>query len=641
MFSLKKMASNDNGFLFQCSHCKNELDMKSKSFPCLHSFCETCLNKEVKGETSGSGQCSQCNEMVKIDQLTLSPILLSYLKCRKLESTEWKCDICLEDRNESTATSWCEYCEKFLCPKCNLFHQKFHKQHSVIELSGIGKKELREAMRTDMCNVHHEIQNSYCHRCNMCFCDTCYSKHLKDSDDCSSRPVSVKEEALKKQKSQGPTLLQEIQHLENDLLERNIKSRSYSELLEKECNSKCEELWQNNDSLIEELKEKTHEMCDELRRITKEQVKKWQKFLQETERMLKKLEIWRLNLQHLLKKGPKEKDIVLGVELVARNLESSSPDFHRKIKEPLTEWQLQMEFSHYWQQFLKKLQNEMIGLGSLYSSDNFLQFENEWNLPRSNTRRWITSVVVSDKDYHIFLADYSNGSIIELKESGEFVNEVILKDDKGKTFPASGLFFNSSEILGVNCVSGEEEKLFFFEREKCSPFLKINKIINKKKQNFSSFSVCKIKKTILFCDKRKFQFDFYTEKGDYIKTIDTQELGDKFPPLIRADPSTGSFWGTIPFTNKICCFKESGQKLQTFEMQEEICDFSVNKFGQIFFCNKEGIFVFFPEKKCHKIQLKFQNESESRPKIFVSNEKIFVCLEVDEKYLIKIFKLRE
>ncbi len=48
--------------------------------------------------------------------------------------------------------------------------------------------------------------------------------------------------------------------------------------------------------------------------------------------------------------------------------------------------------------------------------------------------------------------------------------------------------------------------------------------------------------------------------------------------------------------------------------------------------------MFFPEKKLHKNLFKFEKKSESSPNIFVSRVKIFVCLEIDGKYLIKIFK---
>ena len=300
---------------------------------------------------------------------------------------DWQCDLCLEDGIESIATNWCKNCQKFFCTKCNLFHQKLHKKHNAIELSGIGQEEIKESMRTDMCKIHYEIEDSYCNTCNKSFCYTCYMRHLENSGDCSSLPISVREEALKKLKDEGPTLLKEIKDFERNLEEKKEKSRIYSEELEKECNLKCEKLWQNFEDLIEEFREKTHEMCDELRRITKEQVEKWQKFLQETEKMLKKLEIWRLNLQHLLKKGPKEKNIVFGVELVAKKLESSFPELHEKINEPLRKLHLRMEFSEFWQKFLQELQNKMIGFGSLDYSDNFIQFENEWNLPELNTDR--------------------------------------------------------------------------------------------------------------------------------------------------------------------------------------------------------------------------------------------------------------
>ena len=578
------MASNDYGILLECCKCQRQLDMKGKTLTCLHSLCTTCVNKEIQRQTSEKGQCPLCDEIVQFDEMTLSPILSSYLKCRQIESTNWQCDLCLEDGIESIATNWCNNCRKFFCVKCHEFHQKFLKEHYAIELAGIGQEEIRKWMRTDMCKIHNEIEDSYCNACNKSFCNTCYMRHVKDaneftestqskcdlcledgkesiatnwcknchkyfctkcnqfhkklhkkhyaielagigqeeikesmrtdmckihneiddsyyntynksfcytcymrhlenSGDCSSLPMSMREEALKKLKDQGPTLLREIKDLEKNLEEKKEKSRISSEDLEKQCHFKCETLWQNFEDLIKELREKTHEMCDELRRITNEQVEKGRKFQNETENMLKKLEICALNLQHLLKKGPKEKNFVFGVELVAKRFESSLPELHEKINEPLREFHLREEFSDFWKKFLQKLPNKMIGFGSLDYSDNLIQFENEWNLPESNTLRLIQSIVVNHKDNHVFLADYWNFSIIELKESGEFVFELILKDENGNKFLPNEMIFISSEILGVKCLSGgreanilvggkcvlggwEEEKIFFFGETK-------------------------------------------------------------------------------------------------------------------------------------------------------------------------------
>ena len=211
------MASNDDEIFLQCCKCQRKLDMEGKTLTCLHSLCKTCVNKEIQRQTSGNGQCPLCDEIVHINQLTLSPILVSYLKCQQIESTDWQCDLCLEDGKESIARNWCNNCRNFFCAGCNAFHKKFHKQHYTIDLAGIGQEEIRELIRTDMCKIHYEIEESYCKQCNMCLCYTCYTRHVNDLGDCSSRPSSVRKEALKKLEHEGPTLLKEIKDLEKVL----------------------------------------------------------------------------------------------------------------------------------------------------------------------------------------------------------------------------------------------------------------------------------------------------------------------------------------------------------------------------------------------------------------------------------------
>ena len=130
---------------------------------------------------------------------------------------------------------------------------------------------------------------------------------------------------------------------------------------------------------IDKIREKTHEMCDELRLTTKDQVKKWQKFFRETENMLKKLEIWRLNLHHLFKKVSKGKDAVLGVELVSRNLESSLLDLNQKIKEQFSKMELKVKYSDLWQELIENLQTEKFGFGILDFAVNSIEIETEWN----------------------------------------------------------------------------------------------------------------------------------------------------------------------------------------------------------------------------------------------------------------------
>ena len=227
-----------------------------------------------------------------------------------------------------------------------------------------------------------------------------------------------------------------------------------------------------------------------------------------------------------------------------------------------------------------------------------------------------------------------------MTELGEFVGELKLKGENGEELKPSEMFFNSSKILGVNCRGEErEEHLIFLERKKFSCFLQIIKIIETT-SDFGSFSVCKNHEKILFCNSERFQFDFYTEKGEFIKTIDTGvETGRWRTHRIRADPSTGKIWGATQGTREIFSFNKKGTNIHSAETKEEILDFLINEVGQFFFSNYEGIFTFFPEKELHQNLFKFEKKSKyDPPKLFISREKLFVCLKVDRKYLIKIFK---
>ena len=381
------MTSNDDQ-MYKCSDCKTRLNMESRTLTCLHSFCETCVNKKVKGETSDNIQCPQCDEIDKFEKLTLSPILASHLKSQRIETTQWKCDLCLENRNGSIATNWCKDCDKFFCSRCNKFHSKLPaKLHNSIELTLIGKLEIIEAMKTDMCKIHNKVEDLYCDRCNLCLCGTCYTRHVEESPQCSSSQIPLKEEALKKQKLEGPTLLKEINDLEKTLLQKKKKSQIYSDELERRCGMKCMDLWQTYENVVKELREKKKQPCEELQRVTKQQVEKLQKFRDETESLLRKLEGWRNNLCYLLKKEQKDKDIVFWCRICGKRIWILIlPKSIKKISEPVRGMQMQLKkFSILGANSFEDFKNGKIGSGSLDYVDEFIQLEKQMESAKIET----------------------------------------------------------------------------------------------------------------------------------------------------------------------------------------------------------------------------------------------------------------
>ena len=107
-------------------------------------------------------------------------------------------------------------------------------------------------------------------------------------------------------------------------------------------------------------------------------------------------------------------------------------------------------------------------------------------------------------------------------------------------------------------------------------------------------------------------------------------------------PQLGKFRGATPETCEIFSFNEKGTKIQSVETKEIILDFFINDFGQFFFFVILKEFLnFFPKKKLHRNLFKFEKKSEYSPNLFILRGKMFVFLQIDGKYLIKISKFRD
>lgn len=120
-----------------CSLC-SDLYQRPKILPCYHSFCETCISKELS--TDGLFKCNQCQKdmaiSTQVDTLPsnfLIEALLDILSLR--EKTIHSCDLCDEEMIDP-ATSYCKNCGKFLCVHhvFNHYKTKLTKEHKVVPI---------------------------------------------------------------------------------------------------------------------------------------------------------------------------------------------------------------------------------------------------------------------------------------------------------------------------------------------------------------------------------------------------------------------------------------------------------------------------------------------------------------------------
>ena len=628
--SLIKMATshiNEDTTLCMCSICSGHLSMSSKSLPCLHSLCETCF-KDFRAKTKGEiGQCPVCYVSAEIGRMTLSPSITKTLRRQKLQTTTtaWKCDGCSKEGTKSLAKIWCDQCHKLLCHNCEREHNKWLAGHKTIVLDAKDRDKLIDLMTEDLCHLHLKNKETFCLGCNLCFCDTCYKRHL--SADCcgcaSSQPLSVREEAKRRKTNEGPVIMKDMDEFHLYLKKSIEKTEKYREDFSEMSNSERVKIWNEYEEIIENIREDRSKLMDELDRVTKQQVYKYNDLMEEKKRLLKQIEIIKVNLEHLLLNECPPQD-VLDITCGLRTLGSKLSSLRLPGGEGETtsetlgqgKCQLRVSLSDWWPQLLEKLKQERIGSVSLtfdgLSPSNRISIHNEWIIQGFNQQRrkdmWITSMIVSE-DNHIFFCDLNNQSIIEFTEEGGLVGECLLREGKGAggrdLLPMDICSISSDSFVVVaeeGSGSGRNETLIFFERKKVFPFFHIQKTIQTgRKTSFTYFhSLFERNGEIIICDLN-LEIISFTKEGKKIKTIKTRESGGPFyDPLIRADPSNGNFWlvkrkGFSSSFFELFCFDGKGKKIHSIKIEEEISDFCLNEFGN-FFCNLEGIFPFIPKK---------------------------------------------
>lgn len=271
---------------------------------------------------------------------------------------------------------------------------------------------------------------------------------------------------------------------------------------------------------------------------------------------------------------------------------------------------------------------------------DFLPIE-EWHLPPGPKPRIIRSIHIAEEDDHVFLADRENRSIIELRECGQILIEFRFDDinnEKDVYFEPLDMCSISPDILVV-CGQGKcgrVGKIFFLERKKVYPFLKIKKLITSEK---IFFSLCSKNESIFCCDFF-LEIHCFTKEGEKVKTVKIDKLttGSLCSSLsrIRVDSLTGNFWASSLYDRvKLVYFNSDGEKLDSVDKREIFLDFAINKFGHLYFATEEGTFSLFPEKR---LLYTFPKQAEKYfPKISVSEDKILVCVKNDGKDMILLY----
>lgn len=268
----EKEELSDEVSIVECRIC-SKWTTRPRCLPCVHSFCETCLQSyiqkkaEEKTRTGSTDEeklltdyhCPVCNHKVNVADseipssawpklLPRNRLLITIVEKLSLQRAKF-CDPCKRGDEETEAVSWCRDCGEALCIQCTTYHKrvKMLMEHAVFSLEEIRKQPRKIAETEEICSLHPgKNVEAICHNHDKLCCMDCVAynhseckqvipitdaaKEIKGSRDITNLIIKMKQidnqavsviesqsanmEELQKQQD---TMISEIQNLRAEI----------------------------------------------------------------------------------------------------------------------------------------------------------------------------------------------------------------------------------------------------------------------------------------------------------------------------------------------------------------------------------------------------------------------------------------
>lgn len=192
------MATAFTDQLFQCNICLDKLK-SPRALPCLHSFCEMCLQQHVKMSHASNGRtktqflCPTCRTPTNITKEGVSGFPVDFrinqlndvleTMSKKCNPKQYMCEICgYDDSANFAAKKYCTDCQKYFCNNCSIKHKMsvVLKSHSLVDVLSYDEEEML------FCTTHkNEPIKFFCKPCDLEICLYCvlgdHENHLISS----------------------------------------------------------------------------------------------------------------------------------------------------------------------------------------------------------------------------------------------------------------------------------------------------------------------------------------------------------------------------------------------------------------------------------------------------------------------------
>ena len=255
-----------------------DLYTNPKTLPCLHSFCEACIERfpqYKEGETYYLS-CPTCRHRTELPEggAGAFPVAFTLNNLKDIHSLMKKvsdpqqvtCDNC----TTANATGYCKECNQLLCTECMDMHKKWARfaSHEITSLDEV--KSSPQAISPSkeeaplICPIpsHNEPLKIYCETCDSVICRDCTVRTHKDHEyDLISTSYTKHCEELKHSLNPVKKKIETFKKVLSALAEREgeIKERGEGVL---------EEIHEMVEEMIDALRQSERKLSEEAKRVT-------------------------------------------------------------------------------------------------------------------------------------------------------------------------------------------------------------------------------------------------------------------------------------------------------------------------------------------------------------------------------------
>ncbi|XP_061180278.1 uncharacterized protein LOC133188809 [Saccostrea echinata] len=274
-----KSELSDEACIVECQIC-SKWATRPRCLPCVHSFCETCLQSYIQkkaeekthlGSTDEEKlltyyRCPVCNHKVNVADseipssawpklLPLNRLLITVAEKLSLERAKF-CDPCKRGDEEKEAVSWCRECGEALCDQCTTYHKrvKMLMDHAVFSLEEIRTQPRKIAETEEVCYLHpRKNVEAICHNHDKLCCMDCVAY---DHSECKKvMPITDAAKEIKGSKA-ITNLIIKLKQIDNQAVSV-IESRS----------ANVEELQKQQETIIYEIQKLRAEIAKHLEEL--------------------------------------------------------------------------------------------------------------------------------------------------------------------------------------------------------------------------------------------------------------------------------------------------------------------------------------------------------------------------------------